>query len=107
MRLLAFALVVSLIGCGGSTPTSSGPRDETAAERGRREAAASGETDVGNQGRSWGGWRYSGTRDACFYVVGRTCFDALPAACKAASCQSAAPEHCRTEGGGPATVRCR
>jgi len=94
--------VVSLIACGGSARPSSG-KDETAAQRARREAAAAGDDDVSSQGKAWGGWRYAGDRDKCFFVVGRQCFDDLRAACKAARCD----KDCRTEGGGPATIRCR
>ena len=81
--------------------------DETAAARARREAAEAGEDDVSSDGKSWGGWKYTGSRDDCFYVVGRKCFAEVADACRAAKCRSAKARDCRVSGGGPATVSCK
>ena len=45
---------------------------QTAQEKQLREAQASG--DVDQPGTKWGGWRYQGERQDCFFVVGRSCF---------------------------------
>jgi len=79
------------------------PTTHDAARRARAEAAASGEEPVSGQGKHWGGWRYQGSRDDCFFVVGRACFDDEKRACAAARCKS---HRCKVEGGGPATVSC-
>lgn len=91
-------LAVLALGCGGDPPRSDDP--QTAKEKQRREAAAAGETSSGGK---WGGWRYTGDRDECFFVVGRKCFKTEAAACTAARCGS---RKCETTGGGPATVAC-
>ena len=91
-------LAVFALGCGGDPPRSDDP--QTAKEKQRREAAAAGETSSGGK---WSGWRYTGDRDECFFVVGRKCFKTEAAACAAARCGS---RKCETTGGGPATVAC-
>jgi hypothetical protein len=94
------ALGISLaLGCGGGTPRSDEPT--TAKEKQRREAEVKGETDV--TGGTWAGWRYTGDRDDCFFVVGRRCFKTEAAACAAAQCGK---KKCAATGGGPASVGC-
>jgi hypothetical protein len=103
MRCLAVLLLVAAA-CGSSTPAGGDSTPgETAAERARREHAEANEGEVAADGKSWGGWRYKGSRDECFYVVGRTCFTDERSACEAAGCKQG---KCRTTGGGPATVSC-
>jgi hypothetical protein len=106
MSLRTLRLSVSLVlvtalalGCGGEPPRSDEPT--TAKEKQRRDAEARGEAD-GSAGK-WGGWRYTGDRDECFFVVGRRCFKTEAAACAAARCGK---RKCETTGGGPATVAC-
>ena len=98
MSLRTVALVL-LVACGGSTVSSDEP--QTAKEKQLREAKAAGDTNAGK----WGGWRYQGDRNECFYVVGRRCFKSENAACQAARCRS--PKKCDVVGGGPATVGCK
>jgi hypothetical protein len=98
-RRISLGLLAALaLGCGGDPPRSDDP--QTAKEKQRREAAASGESSSGGK---WGGWRYTGDRDECFFVVGRKCFKTEASACAAARCGKA---KCETTGGGPATVAC-
>jgi hypothetical protein len=98
---LSLALVVSLaLGCGGGGPPKS-DEPTTAKEKQRREAEASGEASA--NGGKWGGWRYTGDRNDCFFIVGRRCFKSEAAACSAARCGK---KKCETTGGGPATVAC-
>ena len=102
---LAFALCVAVVapllavGCGGEPPRADEPK--TAREKQRREAAAHGEADAGSG--KWGGWRYTGERNECFFVVGLRCFKTEAAACAAAACGK---RKCEVTGGGPATVSC-
>ena len=97
---IRLALVVSLLACGGgSAPRSDEPT--TAREKQRRDAEARGELDAG--GGKWAGWRYTGERNDCFFVVGRRCFKTEAAACAAAHCGK---RKCETVGGGPAAVAC-
>ncbi|HEY0476271.1 MAG TPA: hypothetical protein VGD37_02040 [Kofleriaceae bacterium] len=100
LRTLSLGLVASLVlGCGGGPPRSDEPT--TAKEKQRREAAAAGE--AGPNAGKWGGWRYTGDRDECFFLVGRRCFKTEASACAAARCGK---RTCETRGGGPATVAC-
>ena len=103
LRTLALSLAVLAtlsLGCGGSSPPRS-DEPTTAKEKQRREAEANGEID--RNGGKWGGWRYTGDRNDCFFVVGRRCFKTEAAACTAARCGK---RKCETTGGGPATVSC-
>jgi hypothetical protein len=95
---LAGALAGLAPGCGGETPRSDEPT--TAREKQRREAARD-EADA--PAGKWGGWRYTGERNECFFVVGRRCFKTEAAACAAAECGK---RKCEVTGGGPATVSC-
>jgi len=106
--LVVLTLVALASGCGSSS-NGVGKDATTAAERARLEHEASGDADASGEGKAWGGWRYTGSRDECFFVVGRKCFSELDAACKAARCKNGkkGAAACKTSGGGPATVSCR
>jgi hypothetical protein len=108
MRSL-LVVVLLLTACGSSGGSSVGKDSATAAERARLEYEASEEKDLEADGKAWGGWRYTGSRDECFFVVGRKCFSELAAACKAARCKNGkkGADACKTRGGGPATVSCK
>jgi hypothetical protein len=98
--MISLGLLAALaLGCGGDPPRSGDPT--TAKEKQRREAAAAGETTAPTA--KGAGWRYSGDRDQCFFVVGRRCFKTEASACAAARCGT---RKCQTTGGGPATVAC-
>ncbi|MDB4962469.1 MAG: hypothetical protein JWP01_2468 [Myxococcales bacterium] len=103
MSLRSLTLVVAacaVMAC-GADPKSDEPT--TAREKQRREAEASGEADGGS--KKWGGWRYKGDRDACFFVLGAKCFKTEAAACQAAKCKK--PKKCNAVGAAPATVSCK
>jgi hypothetical protein len=100
MKTLAVVLALAL-GCGGTQVDPDEP--QTAAEKQRRDAEKKGEADA--SGGKWGGWRYKGDRNDCFFVVGRTCYKTEKAACNAARCKTAAA--CTSTGGGPVTVSCQ
>lgn len=97
--MLVCALVA--MACGGDPKRSDEP--QTAKEKLRREARADGD-DAGGS-KSWGGWRYKGERDRCFFIVGSKCFKTEAAACSVAKCK--APKKCRAEGAAPAQVSCK
>jgi len=99
-RSVSLALVACLaLGCGSEPPRSDEPTN--AKEKQRRDAEAKGEIDP--KAGKWGGWRYTGDRNECFFVVGRRCFKTEASACAAARCGA---KKCTTTGGGPATVAC-
>ncbi len=93
-------LAVVTLGCGGAKVSD---EPTTAKEKQRREARANGEETTGS--KSWGGWRYKGDRNACFYSFNGRCFKTENAACQAARCGK--PKKCATSGGGPALVACK
>ncbi|HEY0190998.1 MAG TPA: hypothetical protein VGC42_07725 [Kofleriaceae bacterium] len=98
--MFAALLAALALGCGGGSASSSS-EPTTAKEKQRRDARASGELDAPSG--KLGGWRYSGDRNECFFVVGRRCFKTEVAACKFARCGA---RKCDVVGGGPANVSC-
>ncbi len=69
---------------------------------------ASRETDPGDEkvsenGKRWGGWRWKGKRNRCYYIVGNRCFETEAEACKAAGCKA---KGCRTDDSAPIQVSC-
>jgi hypothetical protein len=93
-------MIAVVAACAGSQ--GDGKEPQTAKEKQLQEAKAKGEVDPPDA--KWGGWRYQGDRDDCFYVVGRRCFRSKKVACSAAKC---GPSDCQVIGGGPATVQCK
>lgn len=108
-RVLVVVLALgALAACGsdGDGPAKKGHHEpRNAKEKQRLEAQKSKNKDDQPDGRKWTGWRYQGSRDECFFVVGRKCFKTENEACSAAHCK--APLKCDTTGGGPATVACK
>jgi hypothetical protein len=111
MRLARLALASAIVlglgigpgACGGSRPGGGEPKKpRTAAERARAEREPDGDK-LSDKGKKWGGWRYQGSRDDCFFLVKRRCFTKRADACAAARCGK---KQCVVEGGGPATVSC-
>jgi hypothetical protein len=97
LALLAVFLV-SAIACGGSSSESDRSREVERAAK--PEPAPLSET-----GKKWGGWRWKGKRQECFYVVDNECFATKKSACRAAGC---GPERCREKDGtAPVKVRCK
>ena len=61
------------------------------------------EDEVDSKGKSWKGWRYTGSRDDCYFLYKGRCYTSEKKACKAAGCDV---DDCDLEGAGPATVSC-
>jgi hypothetical protein len=90
--ILALLLFGTTPGCSGKGESTI-PPDESAEEE-----------EVSEEGKSWGGWRWKGKRDDCFFVHGNQCFDQLAAACKAAGCGE---DSCTHDKAAPANVSCK
>ena len=110
-RSVAAALLVIAAACGGAPlpdePVAHGKKsDKQVGKKHGSEAVRESEDPdaVARGGKKWGGWRYDGSRDECFFLVKRKCFATEAAACKAAGCGRG---KCAVSGGGPATVTCR
>ena len=53
---------------------SSQQETKTNAKPKQREKKSYEDKDaVSDKGKQWGGWRYKGNREDCFYTVGRQC----------------------------------
>ena len=110
-RPVAAALLVIAVACGGA-PLPDEPRGRAGtsakAKGGKHGSEAGREAEdpdaVARGGKKWGGWRYDGSRDECFFLVKRTCFATEAAACKAAG---GGRGKGAVSGGGPAPVTCR
>lgn len=100
MSLRTFLPLIALValGCGGARP---GDEPTTAKEKQRREARSNGDESPGS--KKWGGWRYKGDRNQCFFSFNGRCFKTEEAACAVAKCGK---KKCTSSGGGPALVAC-
>lgn len=93
---LTALLALTACGGGGNEGTRSSSADEDA-------AATRKEKPVPEEGKKWGGWRWKGRRQDCFFRVGNECHSTLEAACKAAGCGKS---DCVQDDGAPAKVSC-
>ena len=101
-RPVAALVTIALVACGGPQVASDEP--QTAKEKLAAEERASGD-EKPKGSKSWGGWRYKGDRNSCFFETAGRCFKTENAACQAARC--AKPKKCNTTGAGPAQVSCK
>jgi hypothetical protein len=89
---LAAAPLVGSSACGSSKP-------------GENEAAAAADEEpVSEHGKKWGGWRWKGKRNDCFFLVDNACHDTFEGACKAAKCKES---ECLHDESAPAVVSCK
>jgi len=99
--LAILVLVLSFGACAAEqdkAPRDVGKGEETTTERGKKRPAASDD-----KGKKWGGWRWKGQRDDCFFRIDKGCFESFEKACKAARCGK---RKCMKDGGAPARVYC-
>jgi hypothetical protein len=103
LLLLSPVVLSPVVACGGSQggETDSG-REKKAKKKKHREHPPDKDA-VSEKGKSWGGWRWKGKRDDCFYVVDNKCFDTKKQACMAAKCGGKA---CTVKKGAPSKVSC-
>lgn len=97
---LGVLLVFAVSSCSGSSSTN---EPTTAKQKQLQAMKGSANADESGDPR-WKGWRYTGTRAECFYIVGRRCFKTVKAACDTTACRGST---CDVVGGGPATVTCK
>ena len=95
-RAVTLAAFLGLIAaCGGSGPEGAkSPEGDKAAE----------EEEVPSEGKKWGGWRWKGKRNDCFFIYKNECFSSLKQACRRARCGDAECEH---DDSAPAKVSCK
>lgn len=101
MRLVRIALFAAALGvlaaCGGSSPDGAKSPESD-------KASADDEGEVSSKGKKWGGWRWKGRRNDCFFLYENECFSSLEKACRRAKCDKDACEH---DDSAPAKVRCK
>jgi hypothetical protein len=93
---VAISLLLTAPGCGGKA-------DKGAEEPVTKVPGEKGDP-VSDKGKSWGGWRWKGKRDDCFFVHRNRCFSRLNDACAHAKCPLA---KCKHDNGAPATITCK
>ena len=93
-----------LFGLSASLSCSAAPNrpEPEQAEKTKRKRTVDKDA-VSEKGKKWGGWRWKGKRDNCFFVTNNRCFDNEKAACKAAKCGSKA---CLKKSGAPTKISC-
>lgn len=97
-RVATFALCLGLAaGCG------SGP-DKTESPGGEKADNDDGEEEVSSKGKKWGGWRWKGKRNDCFFIYNNECFSSMKKACRRAKCGDTECEH---DDSAPAKVSCK
>ena len=95
LAVVCLAALLAAPACGGG-----GSESTDTTESGR---VAGKEKPVSEQGKKWGGWRWKGKRDDCFFLVGNECHSSLDEACKAARCKKSTCVH---DESAPAKVSC-
>jgi len=99
--IVAFVASVCVLSCGGSReqpPKTAGKSRASAIKRTKAD-----KQPVSEAGKRWGGWRWRGKRDTCFFVFRNHCFSSKKRACSVAKCGA---RKCKHRGGGPAEIYC-
>jgi hypothetical protein len=98
-RVATLAVCLGLIaGCGGSSP------DKTESPKGKKaDKGDDDEEEVSSKGKKWGGWRWKGRRNDCFFIYKNECFSSMKKACKRAKCST----KCEHDDSAPAKVSCK
>jgi hypothetical protein len=70
----------------------------------QKDAAVPKGPPVVEEGKKWGGWRWRGRREDCFFLHKNACFPSLELACKDAGCSK---KTCTYDGKAPPHVTCK
>jgi hypothetical protein len=89
---------------GGQTGVSDEDRTDKTRKKKKHRKHAPDKEAISEDGKSWGGWRWKGDRDDCFYVFKNKCFESKSRACEAAKCGSG---ECSVKSGAPSKVTCK
>ena len=104
---LFLLLVFALPGCatGGAVSQSDGATSKKNKSTVRRQKKKDKYEPLSRKGKRWGGWRYRGKSDDCFYRHGRRCYKTEKKACAAAKC-SRKNKECLLTSGAPRVAYC-
>ena len=102
---LALCCFVPLSACdsGGGVKEAEEPAQRRSTADAQKKKKKSDFVPVSEKGKKWGGWRWKGKSDDCFYVAKNRCFTELKPACAAAKCGDKA---CESYGAAPISVIC-
>ncbi len=96
LTVVLFSVSLALASsCGGGQETSKAGPDKGDDD--------SEDAEVSEKGKKWGGWRWKGKRNDCFFVYKNECFSKLNKACRKAKC---AKDECGHDESAPAKVSC-
>lgn len=99
-RVAMFAVFLGLVaGCG----SDDGKKVDS--PKGKKTDKGDDDDDeVSSKGKKWGGWRWKGKRNDCFFVYKNECFPTMKKACKRARCDA---DKCEHDDSAPAKVECK
>lgn len=103
LSLLVVFPLGSMAACGGPQAAEEADSSKKKKKKKKHRDHPPDEDAVSEKGKSWGGWRWKGKRDDCFFVVANKCFETKKAACTAANCDKKA---CKVKEGAPSKVSC-
>lgn len=102
VAILLFFLALIIAGCGGDEKAhtkSKAPATKKTDESDQDETGT-----VSSKGKKWGGWRWKGKRDDCFFVYKNNCYTTREDACAAAKCKKG---ECVFDKSAPAKASCQ
>lgn len=109
-RQVAYVVVAAALccafACGGATSTTTSNQRGTTSSASKSDIkrGAPDPEPVSEEGKRWGGWRWRGKRDTCFFVYKNRCYTEKRKACAVAGCGKG---KCAYRGGGPAEIYCK
>lgn len=99
-------MLLGALACGGASSNKASEDegdDDESGDAGPTTKRKKMERPVSEEGKKWGGWRWKGKREDCFFMHKNQCFATLEEACRAAKCKKA---ECVHDEGAPAKVSC-
>ena len=100
---LVFSFTAVPMSCGGERGKRTAQPDSS--DEGETEKSSDAYTESkAPKGKQWGGWRWKGKRDDCFFVYKNQCYNKQETACKAAKCKKGA---CIMDKSAPAKISCK
>lgn len=104
-RVALFAACLGLATCGSTPDKTESPDGDngTKNKRSKDDPSADEEAEFA-KGKKWGGWRWKGRRNDCFFIYNNECFSTMKKACKRAKCSA---KRCEHDDSAPAKVICK
>ncbi len=103
-RAILSSFMLLLIASCGPAPQKDASSPAEPAEKKPRRSTYEEKEAVSEKGKQWGGWRWEGKREDCFYTVKRKCFVKKADACEAAGCSG---KQCTGDSSAPVKISCK